>query len=107
MVTAVNPVLCSFCPGPSIYRADKDVYLVNSSFFPGVPVFHSQNLAHWEQAGNIPDREGQLPLAGSEISQGIYAPTIRYYNGTYYMITTNVSSGAAESCSVDSMVRSV
>ncbi len=95
MVTAINPVLCGFYPDPSICRVDKDFYLVNSSFsyFPGVPVFHSRDLAHWEQIGNVLDREEQLPLAGSEISQGIYAPTIRYYNGIYYMITTNVSSG--------------
>ena len=94
MVTAVNPVLCGFYPDPSICRVDKEFYLVSSSFsyFPGVPVFHSRDLVHWEQIGNILDREEQLPLAGNEISQGIYAPSIRYHNGTYYMITTNVSS---------------
>lgn len=95
MVTAVNPVLSGFYPDPSICRVGKDFYIVNSSFayFPGVPIFHSRDLAHWEQIGNILDREEQLPLAGSEISRGIYAPTIRYNNGKYYMITTNVSHG--------------
>lgn len=95
MVTAVNPILSGFYPDPSICRVDQDFYLVNSSFvyFPGVPIFHSRDLAHWEQIGNILDREEQLPLIGSEISRGIYAPTIRYYNGMYYMITTNVSYG--------------
>lgn len=95
MVTAKNPVLCGFYPDPSICRVGEDYYLVNSSFayFPGVPIFHSRDLAHWEQIGNILDREEQLPLAGSEISQGIFAPTIRYHDGLYYMITTNVSGG--------------
>lgn len=95
MVTAVNPVLSGFYPDPSICRAGKDFYMVNSSFsyFPGVPVFHSRDLAHWEQAGNILDREEQLPLDGSGISEGIFAPTIRYNNGIYYMITTNTSHG--------------
>ncbi len=95
MVKAVNPVLSGFYPDPSICRAGKDFYMVNSSFayFPGVPIFHSRDLAHWEQAGNILDRQELLPLDGSEISEGIYAPTIRYNNGTYYMITTNVSHG--------------
>lgn len=95
MVTAINPVLSGFYPDPSICRVGEDFYIVNSSFayFPGVPVFHSRDLAHWEQVGNILDREEQLPLSGSEISEGIYAPTIRYNNGKYYMITTNVSYG--------------
>lgn len=95
MVTASNPILSGFYPDPSICRVGKDFYLVNSSFayFPGVPLFHSRDLAHWEQIGNILDREEQLPLEGSEISSGIYAPTIRYHKGIYYMITTNVSYG--------------
>lgn len=95
MVTALNPVLSGFYPDPSICRVGEDYYIVNSSFayFPGVPIFHSRDLAHWEQVGNILDREEQLPLAGSEISEGIYAPSIRYNNGTYYMITTNTSYG--------------
>ncbi len=95
MVTAGNPILCGCYPDPSICRVGKDFYLVNSSFayFPGVPIFHSRDLAHWEQIGNILDREEQLPLAGSEISEGIFAPTIRYYNGIYYMVTTNMGNG--------------
>lgn len=95
MVVANNPVLCGFYPDPSICRVGEDFYMVNSSFayFPGVPIFHSKDLAHWEQIGNVLDRKEQLPLEGSEISRGIFAPTIRYHEGTYYMITTNVSFG--------------
>lgn len=95
MLTAINPVLSGFYPDPSICRVGKDFYLVNSSFsyFPGVPMFHSRDLAHWEQIGNILDRQEQLPLEGSEISEGIFAPTIRYHNGIYYMITTNINHG--------------
>ena len=95
MVTVKNPILCGFYPDPSICRAGEDYYIVNSSFVygPGVPVFHSRDLAHWEQIGNILDRKEQFPVKGSEISEGIYAPTIRYHNGTFYMITTNVSYG--------------
>lgn len=95
MATAKNPILTGFYPDPSICRVGKDFYLTNSSFayFPGVPIFHSTDLAHWEQIGNILDREEQLPLEGSEISRGIFAPTIRYHEGLYYMITTNIDHG--------------
>lgn len=95
MVTANNPILSGFYPDPSICRAGDDYYIVNSSFVyaPGVPIFHSRDLAHWEQIGNILNRKEQLPVEGSEISRGIFAPTIRYHEGLFYMITTNVSYG--------------
>ena len=68
MTKVENPVLRGFYPDPSICRVGKDFYLVNSSFayFPGVPIFHSRDLAHWEQLGNVLDRSSQLPLEGDE-----------------------------------------
>lgn len=95
MYYAKNPILPGFCPDPSICRVGEDYYLVNSSFayFPGVPIFHSRDLANWEQIGNVLDRNSQLPLDGCGHSQGIFAPTIRYHEGTFYMITTNISAG--------------
>lgn len=47
MVTANNPILSGFYPDPSICRAGDDYYIVNSSFVyaPGVPIFHSRDLA--------------------------------------------------------------
>lgn len=90
-----NPILPGFYPDPSICRVGEDYYLVNSSFsyFPGVPVFHSKDLINWEQIGHILDRPSQLNLTNQAISQGIYAPTIRYNNGVFYMITTLVGGG--------------
>lgn len=95
MTYASNPILSGFYPVPSICRVGEDFYLVNSSFayFPGVPIWHSKNLADWIQIGNVLDRISQLPLEDSKHSGGIYAPTIRYHEGNYYMITTNVSGG--------------
>ena len=90
-----NPIIPGFHPDPSICRVGDDFYVVNSSFqyFPGVPVYHSKDLVNWELTGNVLDRESQLPLKGASSWLGIYAPTIRYHNGTYYMITTNVGNG--------------
>ena len=95
MVKASNPILSGFYPDPSVCRVGEEYYLVNSSFayFPGVPIFKSKDLAHWKQIGNILDRNSQIPMKGCGHSEGIYAPTIRYYGGIYYMITTNVSGG--------------
>lgn len=90
-----TPLLPGFYPDPSICRAGDDLYLVNSSFeyVPGVPLFHSRDLLHWTQLGHVLDRPSQLRLtpglAGA--SGGIFAPTIRHHDGTFYLITTNVA----------------
>lgn len=94
-VRAVNPILSGFYPDPSVLAVGEDYYIVNSSFayFPGLPIMHSKDLAHWEQIGNALDRNSQLPLGDAEVSRGLFAPTIRYNNGTFYIICTNVSFG--------------
>ena len=63
MVIAKNPILPGFYPDPSICRVGEYYYIVNSSFVygPGVPVFHSRDLAHWEQISNILALRGDIP----------------------------------------------
>lgn len=87
-----NPILPGFYPDPSICRVGEDYYLVTSTFeyFPGLPIFHSRDLVHWRQLGHVLDRPSQLPLDGVYASGGLYAPTIRYHQGTYYVINTLV-----------------
>lgn len=88
-----NPIIPGYNPDPSICRVGNDFYLVNSTFefFPGVPIYHSQNLVNWELIGYCLTRRSQLELENCRNSGGIYAPTIRHHNGTFYMITTNVT----------------
>lgn len=88
-----NPIIPGYNPDPSICRVGSDFYLVNSTFefFPGVPVYHSRNLINWELKGYCLNRRSQLELEGCRNSGGIYAPTIRYHKGMFYMITTNVT----------------
>jgi alpha-N-arabinofuranosidase len=90
-----NPVISGFHPDPSVCRVGDDYYLVTSSFeyFPGVPVFHSKDLINWTKIGHCLTRPSQLKLDKCGPSAGIYAPTIRYHEGRFYMVTTNVSGG--------------
>ena len=94
-----NPVLPGFHADPSVCRAGDDFYLVNSTFqyFPGVPVFHSKDLIHWEQIGNCLTRPSQFDLTGlykldkpelGWTNAGVYATTIRENKGRLYMVTT-------------------
>lgn len=91
-IAYTNPILPGFYPDPSIVRAGECFYLICSTFeyFPGVPVFCSRNLVDWEQIGHVLDRKEQLDLTGRRSSDGIYAPTLRYHEGVFYMITTDV-----------------
>lgn len=94
-----NPLLSGFHPDPSICRVENDFYLVTSSFeyFPGIPLFHSTDLIHWKQINYVLNRNSQFTLSTEAPNcLGIYAPTIRYHEGIYYCIVTNVSSLKSE-----------
>ena len=87
-----NPILSGCYPDPSICRVGEDYYLVTSTFeyFPGLPIFHSRDLIHWRQIGHVLDRASQLDLDEIRPSAGLYAPTLRHYNGIFYVINTLV-----------------
>jgi xylan 1,4-beta-xylosidase len=89
----INPVLPGFHPDPSICRADGVYYLACSSFeySPGVPVFRSRDLVHWEQIGNV--LEGLALPDSAPSSSGVYAPTLRYHEDRFWLITTDVAGG--------------
>nr|WP_306469585.1 glycoside hydrolase family 43 protein [Oscillatoria laete-virens] len=91
----VNPIIPGFYPDPSICRVGGDYYLATSSFeyFPGVPIFHSRDLVNWTQIGHCLTRESQLSLHRTASSLGIWAPTLRYHEGWFYMVTTDVFGG--------------
>ncbi|HIS53288.1 MAG TPA: glycoside hydrolase family 43 protein [Candidatus Onthomonas avicola] len=93
MNTFTNPILSGFRPDPSICRVGEDYYLVTSSFayFPGLPVYHSRDLVHWEQIGHAIDRPGQLDYRNCEVKEGLWAPTIRHHDGVWYIVNTLVS----------------
>ena len=92
-----NPILQGTYPDPAITRKGDDYYMVCSSFamFPGVPIFHSNDLVNWTQIGHVLDRVSQLDVSEAGISRGVYAPGITYneYNDTFYMITTAFAGG--------------
>ena len=90
-----NPILAGFHPDPGVTRVGQRFYLVNSSFsyFPGIPVFASGDLVHWQQIGNVIDRPQELNFDGLSVSRGIFAPTIQYHAGTFYVLCTAVDAG--------------
>ncbi len=86
-----NPIVKGFYPDPSVCSANGKYYMVCSSFqfFPGVPLFESSDLVNWTQIGHVLTRKSQVMLEDINSSGGVFAPTIRYNNGRFYMVTTN------------------
>ena len=91
-----NPIIPGFAPDPSICRVGDDFYLINSTFeyFPGIPIYHSRDLVNWELIANALYSVNQnVNMDSINSSAGIHAPTIRYYGGLFYIITTNNLNG--------------
>jgi alpha-N-arabinofuranosidase len=90
-----NPILAGFYPDPSICRVGDNYYLVNSTFayFPGITIFKSRDLVHWNLIGHALTEPRQLNLDSAGVSRGLFAPAIRYNNGVYYITCTLVDKG--------------
>lgn len=82
-----NPIIPGFNPDPSIIRVGTDYFLATSTFefFPGIPIYHSTNLIDWKRIGHVLTRPSQLNLRTVESSGGVYAPTLRYHKGRFWV----------------------
>lgn len=89
-----NPILKGFCPDPSIVRVGEDYYLATSTFewWPGVCLWHSRDLTHWEQLPSPLNRTSQLNMLGNPTSGGIWAPDISYDGKRFYLVFTDVKT---------------
>ncbi len=97
MIKYTNPVIRGFNPDPSVCRKGDDFYMTVSSFeyVPGLPIYHSKDMIHWEMIGHALSRPEQMDFEGSGDNGGIFAPTIRFHDGWFYITTTNVSRPGA------------
>ncbi|KAI4722794.1 hypothetical protein E4T48_00861 [Aureobasidium sp. EXF-10727] len=85
-----NPIITGVNADPSAIRVGDDYFLVSSSFeyFPGIPVYHSTNLVDWTLIGHGLNDNNKIQDRRLLTTGGIFAPTIRHHNGTFYIITT-------------------
>lgn len=90
-----NPLLPGFHPDPSIVRVDGVYYLVTSTFeyLPALPVYRSTDLVEWTHIGDVATRPGQVELGDVPTPGGVWAPTIRYRDGVFYVIVTVMLGG--------------
>lgn len=84
----LNPAVPGFHPDPSAVRVGNDYYLACSSFeyYPGIPLFHSKDGEHWTPIGHVVTRPGQVGIEHVPTGGGLWAPTIRYHAGVFYVL---------------------
>jgi xylan 1,4-beta-xylosidase len=87
-----NPILPGFHPDPSFLRVGDEFYIATSTFewFPGVVIHHSRDLVHWRLIGHALTRTSHLDLSGVTDSGGVWAPSMSFHAGLFYLIYTNV-----------------
>ena len=85
-----NPIIRGFYPDPSIIRVGSDYYIANSTFewFPAITIHHSCDLINWRPCGGIFNDNRHIDLKGIPDSGGIWAPSLSYADGLFYMVYT-------------------
>ncbi len=100
-----NPILPGFNPDPSICRVKDDYYLAVSSFewFPGVPVYHSKDLKHWELRTHVLTSENMIDLRRLPSAKGVWAPCLTYCEteGLFYLMYSCMNNMNARFFDVD------
>lgn len=85
-----NPIIPGSNPDPSIIRVGPDYFLVTSTFeyTPGAPIYHSKDLIKWTLIGHALTRPSQLQIQTPEPGGGVWATTIRYHQGVFYIVSS-------------------
>lgn len=92
--TFTNPLFYDEFSDPDLIRVGDDFYLTGTTMhsMPGLPMLHSTDLVNWTLLGYVFDRLDLGPAFrledGREIyGQGIWAPCLRYHEGTFYVFS--------------------
>jgi len=91
--TFTNPLFYEEFSDPDIIRVGDVFYMTGTTMhtMPGLPILQSSDLVNWElltYAFDVLDLGPSFRLEGDEIyGQGIWAPCLRYHDGTFYIFT--------------------
>jgi beta-xylosidase len=93
--TYTNPVINADYSDPDVCvgASGEDYYMTASSFqcSPGLPILHSKDLVNWEiinyAIGSLYEGDEQLlsHFSKPQHGNGVWAPSIRYHQGWYYI----------------------
>ncbi|MDE7472960.1 MAG: glycoside hydrolase 43 family protein [Muribaculaceae bacterium] len=86
--TYTNPIIHADYSDPDVIRVGDDFYMTASSFqcVPGLPILHSRDLVNWDIVNYALDKlEPAEFYAVPRHGKGVWAPSIRFHNDTYYI----------------------
>ena len=103
-----NPILPGFNPDPCICRKGDDYYIAVSTFewFPGIPVYHSRDLKHWELLTHVLTDDEKVNLKKLPSAKGIWAPCLTYCEAEdlFYVVYGVMNSMNARYFDVDNFL---
>ena len=99
--TYKNPVLYADYSDPDVIRVGDDYWMTSSSFdcIPALQILHSTDLVNWEFAGAV--RSFIPNEVQRQHGHGIWAPSIRFHNGLYYIYWGDPDTGVYMTCATD------
>jgi beta-xylosidase len=90
-----NPILFADYSDPDVIRVGNDFYMTASSFncVPGLPILHSRDLVNWKIIGYAIDRFADERFDTPQHGNGIWAPSIRYHDGWFWIFVGDPDAG--------------
>jgi len=86
--TYKNPIINADYSDPDVVRVGDDFYMTASSFnaVPGLPILHSSDLVNWRIINHVfAEQEPRDVFRKPQHGGGVWAPSIRYHNGEFYI----------------------
>ncbi len=94
--TYKNPVIYADYSDPDVCRVGDDYYMTASSFacLPGLPILHSRDLVNWQIVNYaIEELEPLEQFNLTSHGNGVWAPSIRYHEGMFYIYWGDPDNG--------------
>lgn len=98
--TYTNPLIFADFPDPDVIRVNDVYYMVSTTMhiFPGATILKSYDLVNWEYCSNplekIESTECYNLDGCDRYSHGQWASSLKYHNGTYYLLFTTLDEGS-------------
>lgn len=88
---SINPIIKTDYPDPDVIRVGDTYYMISTTmhFFPGGAILRSYDLINWEVVNYVFNSlddtpEEHLMHESVMYAGGMWAPTLRFYDGKYY-----------------------
>jgi beta-xylosidase len=98
--TYTNPLIFADFPDPDVIRVGDVYYMVSTTMhiFPGATILKSYDLVNWEYCCNPLEKiesSSCYNLDGcNRYSHGQWASSLKYHNGTFYLLFTTLDEGS-------------